>query len=153
MLNWGKMGRISTVLPPINSFRNEYRFLSNFYLHTIVYEDITYPSSEHAYQAAKTLDIKIRQQIATMKVGESKKFGQSIKLRSNWDKIKINIMHDLLELKFADKTLREQLLATKDAYLEEGNTWNDHFWGVCNGIGRNELGKALMRIRYKIISL
>ncbi len=43
--------------------------------------------------------------------------------------------------------LGEQLLATGDAELIEGNTWNDTEWGICNGIGDNKLGKILMRIR------
>lgn len=29
----------------------------------------------------------------------------------------------------------------------EGNTWGDKVWGVCDGIGENNLGKTLMRIR------
>ncbi|MCD7839045.1 MAG: hypothetical protein LUG46_00305 [Erysipelotrichaceae bacterium] len=37
----------------INRFRNEYAFLSNFYVVDIEYEG---PSVEHAFQAAKTLD-------------------------------------------------------------------------------------------------
>jgi predicted NAD-dependent protein-ADP-ribosyltransferase YbiA (DUF1768 family) len=40
----------------INNFHNENSFLSNFYMHEIVYLGVTYPSSEHAYQAAKAMD-------------------------------------------------------------------------------------------------
>ena len=45
--------------------------------------------------------------------------------------------------------LKALLLATGDANLEEGNTWNDTFWGVdlANGCGQNNLGKILMKIR------
>jgi predicted NAD-dependent protein-ADP-ribosyltransferase YbiA (DUF1768 family) len=39
------------------------------------------------------------------------------------------------------------LLATGDTYLEETNTWGDIWFGVCNGIGKNYLGKMLMEIR------
>jgi len=45
------------------------------------------------------------------------------------------------------KDLGDQLLATGDVELIEGNTWHDTEWGVCNGIGKNKLGKILMRIR------
>ena len=48
----------------IDSFEGKYRFLSNFYLSPITYEGIEYPSVEHAYQAAKTFDQKIRQKVA-----------------------------------------------------------------------------------------
>ena len=37
----------------IDKFDGEYRFLSNFYVCQVTYNDITYNSSEHAYQAAK----------------------------------------------------------------------------------------------------
>ena len=32
----------------------------------------------------------------------------------------------------------------------EGNTWNDTFWGVCNGQGQNWLGKILMLVRSEL---
>ena len=47
-------------------FQGEYRFLSNFYPATVVYEGITYPDSEHAYQSAKTLDMNERRKIAAL---------------------------------------------------------------------------------------
>jgi predicted NAD-dependent protein-ADP-ribosyltransferase YbiA (DUF1768 family) len=31
--------------------------------------------------------------------------------------------------------------------LIEGNWWGDTYWGVCNGVGENHLGKLLMKIR------
>ena len=40
----------------IDKFKNEHEFLSNFYPSPITIEDITYPTVEHAFQAAKTLD-------------------------------------------------------------------------------------------------
>lgn len=42
---------------------------------------------------------------------------------------------------------RKKLLATENALLVEGNTWNDTYWGVCNGVGKNTLGQLLMKIR------
>jgi predicted NAD-dependent protein-ADP-ribosyltransferase YbiA (DUF1768 family) len=38
----------------IDIFKYEWEFLSNFYPCEIVWEGITYASTEHAYQAAKT---------------------------------------------------------------------------------------------------
>lgn len=43
--------------------------------------------------------------------------------------------------------LKERLLATKDIFLEEDNDWGDTEWGVCNGYGKNRLGKILMLVR------
>jgi predicted NAD-dependent protein-ADP-ribosyltransferase YbiA (DUF1768 family) len=55
-------------------------------------------------------------------------------------------MEQLLRQKFAGP--RAFLLAaTSPAELIEGNTWHDTFWGVCDGIGENNLGRLLMKIR------
>ena len=48
------------------------------------------------------------------------------------------------------KDLKEKLLATGDAYLEETNHWHDTFWGVCKGKGQNHLGKILMEVREEL---
>ena len=57
-------------------------------------------------------------------------------------------MRDLLAQKFAVHTqLAQMLLLTGDALLVEGNTWNDTFWGVCAGVGHNNLGLLLMQQR------
>ena len=43
--------------------------------------------------------------------------------------------------------LREMLLETGDKYIEETNYWKDTYWGVCDGIGENNLGKIIMATR------
>ena len=35
-------------------------------------------------------------------------------------------------------------------FSPEGNDWNDTFWGQCDGVGLNHLGKLLMRVREEI---
>lgn len=48
-------------------------------------------------------------------------------------------MEQLIRMKFTRYAdLREKLLATGDAQLVEGNTWNNRFWGVCRGQGPQE---------------
>lgn len=46
--------------------------------------------------------------------------------------------------------LRDALIATGDAVLEEGNSWGDIYWGKVNGRGTNMLGQILMDIREKL---
>lgn len=46
-----------------------------------------------------------------------------------------------------NENLKEKLINTGDAYLEEGNDWGDKIWGTVNGNGSNLLGQILMRIR------
>ena len=60
-------------------------------------------------------------------------------------------MEQILWAKFEQNPgLKEKLINTGDAYLEETNTWNDTFWGVCKGKGQNNLGKILMKIRAEL---
>lgn len=59
-------------------------------------------------------------------------------------------MLTLIRQKFQRFDLQEKLLATGNAYLEEGNTWGDRIWGTVNGEGENRLGKILMQVRQEI---
>ncbi len=68
-----------------------------------------------------------------------------------WDDKRLDLMIELLIQKFSNENLMQKLLETGNKFLIEGNTWNDTFWGVCNGQGRNYLGRILMNIRGKII--
>ena len=52
-----------------------------------------------------------------------------------------------MKKRFQNAALNTLLQETQNKYLEETNHWNDTFWGVCNGIGENMLGKILMEIR------
>jgi hypothetical protein len=133
----------------IQGFFGGYSFMSNFYPSQIVYEGITYPTVEHAFQAAKTHDETLRMWIASRKTAkEAKSEGQSVQLRSDWEAVKYKIMQDLVALKFKTHAgLRQKLLDTGDKYLEETNTWGDTCWGVCRGKGTNWLGKILMEVR------
>lgn len=134
----------------IRSFDGEYRFLSNFCMAPVEYEGIVYPSTEHAYQAAKTLNKDLRGAFAEItSPGAVKKLGQTISLRLDWEDIKISVMRNIVTAKFEQNPdLMKKLMATKGHELIEGNTWGDTFWGQCPiGKGRNELGKILMSIR------
>lgn len=135
----------------IDSFNGEYYFLSNYYYSPIVFEGIHYPTVEHAFQAAKTLNNNKRLEIAKMRTpGQAKKAGRTISLRPDWEEIKFDVMKKCVKSKFEDYDLRNRLLSTGDVELIEGNWWNDTVWGVCNGIGQNNLGKILMEVRDEI---
>lgn len=136
----------------INSFTGKYAFLSNFWNCNIHYEGIDYPSSEHAYQAAKSLDPAIRQSIARLSsAGKAKRAGMAIDLRPNWEQIKLAVMQDILEIKFQDSDLKQRLINTGNEESIEGNTWGDIFLGVCRREGENWLGVLLMRLRERLV--
>lgn len=135
----------------IDRFTAKYRFLSNFYRHEFDYKGITYRTAEHAYQAAKASSISDSHWIKTApSPQEAKRRGRRVILRPDWEEVKVNIMGQILEAKFADPGMAERLKDTWPHSLIEGNHWGDTFWGTCNGFGRNELGQALMRVRSKL---
>ena len=137
----------------ISSFDGPNAFLSNFHTCGVEYEGILYPSAEHAYQAAKSLDPQVREQVAkASSPGVAKQVGRHIALRSDWDRLKDGIMLDILRIKFARGTfLARQLIETQGAALVEGNWWGDTYWGVCKGSGLNKLGKILMKVRSDLL--
>lgn len=132
----------------IDSFRGTHRFLSNFFPAEMAYEGAIYPSVENAFQAAKCVNASERQVFAVCSPAEAKRFGRRVRLRLDWEQVKLDIMRQLVTDKFArSDELRRRLLATEDAELVEGNAWNDTFWGVCHGRGQNHLGRILMEVR------
>lgn len=132
----------------IDSFKNEFGFLSNFYEAPIYINGKRYASVEHAYQAFKTLDESSHNLIREAKTpGIAKKLGRAVSLRKDWDTVKYDLMLTFVRKKFENPFLRPLLLATEGAELIEGNTWNDTIWGVCRGVGQNLLGKILMQVR------
>lgn len=132
----------------INSFNYENAFLSNMYPCKVEYEGLTYTCSEAAFQAAKCKNPADRVKFTELDGKTAKALGRKIALRSNWNQIRYTVMYNVVYNKFMqNKALYEKLMATKGATLVEGNTWNDKYWGVCNGEGENKLGKILMDIR------
>ena len=146
-------------------FIDEYRWLSNFWPAEVTLDGVVYPSVEHAYQAAKTLDPAFRAKIAGAKTpGDAKRLGKQLNSnglkRPDWDKINIGIVRDLLIQKFRYPDLRKKLLDTGNTELVEGNYWHDNFWGKCYcyrcyyKLGKNALGNLLMEVRefYRTLS-
>lgn len=138
----------------IDFFDGEYAFLSNFYNASCIFEGKFYPTVEHAFQAAKSLDQAERDWIAAAgSPGLAKRLGRRISLRPDWEKIKFDVMEECLRSKFADPVLKQKLLATGDEELVEGNYWHDNTYGNCscekckNIVGRNMLGNILMKLR------
>jgi ribA/ribD-fused uncharacterized protein len=139
----------ATAPAKIAEFQGPYRFLSNFWPAEVEFEGLKYPTVEHAYQSAKTLDMNERKRIAALPTpAEAKSAGRALKLRDDWERVKFDVMEQCVRYKFTHHAdLAKQLLDTADATLEEGNTWGDRIWGVYQGQGENRLGKILMKIR------
>lgn len=135
----------------IDSFRGKYRFLSNFYESPIKLGSLVFPTAEHAFQAMKCTTWDETKKFAEIVTPmDAKLAGQKVNLRSNWDTVKTDVMKNILWIKFQDESLRKKLLATTPEELVEGNTWGDTFWGICDGVGENHLGRLLMEVRNEL---
>lgn len=131
----------------IKGFFKSYRWLSNMYSCDILWHNLHFKSVEAAYQASK-FNLEIAKKFTNYDAKTAKKESKNYTVRKDWDKMKYNIMAQLVFQKFlVHKELRDKLCWTKEAYLEETNYWNDTYWGVCNGKGENNLGKILMDTR------
>ncbi len=132
-------------------------FLSNFYPVEIIDDDgCVYHSSEHFYQAAKTLDAARRQAIIEApQANLAKRLGgaKNLPMRPDWTTYKLDAMRDALRFKFnGQNETTTRLLHSGDDYLVEFAPWGDTFWGVDkNYKGLNWLGRLLMKRRDEIL--
>lgn len=152
-------------LKTIDKFDGEFSFLSNFYIfdppitirlnsfNAIGNGEITVNNTEAAFQAGKSKEPLKYQNISPK---EAKKAGRHERMskieKSQWDNYKkLVLMKQLLKLKFDNPDLQQKLIATYPEELIEGNYWHDTYWGVCEGVGENHLGKLLMEIRNELL--
>ena len=134
----------------IDNFKGKYFFLSNFFPSNILYQGILYHNAEVAFQAQK--DPSRCEEFRRLNPSEAKRLGRRVKLRSDWEQVKDDIMYDVVNNKFMqNKKLAEQLIATGEEDLIEGNDWGDRYWGVCRGVGKNKLGQILKRVRSELV--
>lgn len=131
----------------IASFAGEYAFLSN------LWREADGLSIEHRLQAARATLASDRQAILSAPTPtEARRIATrrlTMPVRADWDDVRVAIMRELLEQKFADPSLRASLIATGTAELIAADVWDDEFWNVNSrtGAGANWLGKLLMELR------
>ena len=144
------MANAYPILPTdISDFRvMPYDFLSNMYSSPVNIMGRTFECAESAFQSHKvTTDAEIAQFVG-LNGYEAKRLGRKVTLRYDWPTVKLAVMREVIAAKFLPGTeLTYKLLNTGNKRLVEGNTWNDVYWGVCNGKGQNWLGKILMERR------
>jgi len=160
----------------ISRFRDEYRFLSNFYPCTVTFRCgqsmYPYPTAEHAFQAQKAGNAADLQRICqAQSPGDAKRAGRLIRwdpgMPAVWDQAKRRIMLEIVLAKFnQNDNLRRKLAETGKQTLVEGNEWGDEYWGAVRSetrstmlplgsfwgkdkewAGRNYLGQILMTVR------
>jgi ribA/ribD-fused uncharacterized protein len=138
----------------INEFREEYRWLSNFYPCDIELDGIKFKSVENAYMSAKSDNPEWKEYCRTELAKDVKEKSKEIELIENWDEIKVKVMKKCLIQKFNQFPLKQKLLATENQNIVEGTMWHDTFWGVDLKVdpnyGENMLGRLIMSIRSKL---
>ncbi len=139
----------------IREFQGGYRWLSNFAAVSIATGGYVFPSVENAYMAAKNNDVDWKEYCANeTNPAYVKSESRKVKLIDGWDVLKLDVMLELLRIKFSDPSMKAKLLATGNRELQEGNKWGDTFWGVDLRVspykGHNNLGKLLMKVRSEL---
>lgn len=151
--------QVSTTRPRIlfyNKSDPHYGF-TNFSAHSVVYKGKRYPTSEHLFQSFKfqkhrpnlAEHIRTCSERPSVAFSEARRFQPEV--RTDWKQVNIEKMDEALWCKFTQHSdLKAELLSTGDAELVEDSD-KDAFWGVgADRRGRNELGKALERLRAKL---
>ena len=130
---------------------NDYGWLSNFHRAPINIFGKIWSSSEHYYQAQKTIDPAEQEMVWNCASPKDAKFaGSHLTLRPDWEEIKEEVMFIALRAKFTQNALlRQRLLETGDAQLHEDSPW-DKYWGYVGGRGQDRLGKLLMQVREEL---
>lgn len=147
-------------IPMIMSFTGPTRWLSNFHRCPITHHGLVFPAVENAYMAWKTTCPTTRQHLTALSPSEAKKLSQTEAFiathRPDYtDTTRVRAMLNLSRQKYDaahNPELAQQLLATGQATLVEGNTWGDEFFGsnLHTGAGQNYLGRILMTVRQEL---
>ena len=119
--------------------KGPYKCLANSYPTSVIVEGITYPSVEHAFQAAKVLDRTVKFKISKMSnLAEVRKLLSDEWTRPNWNEVKYATLHQLVKLKFE---------SNKDLAKVLTNTGTKRIGGKQD----SELGSILMKVRGEIL--
>lgn len=136
---------------------------SNFHYVEFDYKGYKVTSSEQAFMLEKALmfdESMVEVILATTDPRAIKRLGRKVKNfdEKKWNKVKYDIMVDILLAKFSVEPLKSELLSTGDELMVEASP-NDKIWGAGLVIGdarlnypncypgQNLLGKALMEAR------
>lgn len=128
-----------------------YGSFSNFARYPIEARGVTWPTSEHYFQAAKMVRQSDQDDVRNAKTAFlAAQLGRdrTRPIRDDWDAIKDQVMLEALQFKFDQhESLKDVLISTSGARLVE-HTSNDSYWADGgDGTGRNRLGELLARLR------
>jgi len=131
----------------------KYGAFTNFYRKEVKIDDKTWRTTEHYFQAQKFIDTPYKEHIRSLATPrEAFQFSRMHHvrpwIRSDWHRVKDDVMKKALLCKFSqNEDLKQLLLDTGRRKLIE-HTENDCYWGDGgDGSGQNKLGRLLMDVR------
>ena len=132
---------------PFNEF-------SNFSQHGVELDGLWWPTVEHYFQAQKFEDTQYQEKIRTAhgpKQAADLGRSRSVRLRTDWEQVKDEVMAKAVLQKFqTHRLLRELLLSTGEKAIVE-NAPGDYYWGCGkDGSGLNRLGQILEQVRKQL---
>lgn len=142
---------------PIYFYIQQHEALSNFSAHAIEIDGIVYPTSEHAYQAAKCMSPEGKKKIiaARSPLSAKKISNDTYKAAKDpeWETKKVAIMESILRVKLAQHQEVYDVVTQSGIQELIEDSKVDYFWGRGqDGSGQNQLGKLWMKIRAEIIA-
>lgn len=140
----------------VGFYDREFYIFSNFAATEIVYDGVTYPTTEHAYQALKFRETNpdiFRIILSTPSPHEAKKIAaRARKLQDpEWESKKLEVMEALLREKLKRHSyVAKKLLQTSGHSIYEDSPY-DSYWGIGkDGSGQNHLGVLWMKLRAEL---
>jgi len=137
---------------PIRFYTPEFYVFNNFSAHAIEFDGRLYPTSEHAYQAAKCTDPQGREAIRNARSPLQAKMLANGLYRAardpDWGSKKVAVLEEILRAKVAQHPEAQEALrkSGNEDIIEDSP--EDYFWGEgADGSGQNMLGRLWMKIR------
>jgi len=140
----------------VGFYEREFYVFSNFSSFQVEWMGYLWPTSEHAYQAARFFD---RSPEYVQKIKDSRSAHEAFEIaqgnkqyqRDNWEAIKTEVMLEICRHKLQQNPyVWHKLELTNDEHLVEDSPV-DSFWGWgADRQGRNELGKVWMKLREEV---
>jgi len=137
---------------PINFYTPKFYMFDNFSAHAIEFDGKLYPTSEHAYQAAKCTNQEGKERIKNARSPlEAKRISNDIYKTAKgpeWESKKVGVMENILRAKLSQHAEVAEALKTSGHEEIIENSPLDYFWGGgADGSGQNMLGKLWVKIR------
>ncbi len=140
----------------IGFYPREFYIFDNFAAFQVDFLDYRWPTSEHAYHAAKFVGtapdvVELLQEARSPHDALMIARQHRQRRAEDWDEHKVDVMYEICRLKLVQNPyVRAKLELSGDLEIVEDST-KDDFWGWGpNRDGRNELGKIWMRLREEL---